>query len=487
MRADRDPQADGFGAVELAGVEYLPEEARDSHPANVFAVFLGANLGWTTIIFGYLAVVFGLSFWDTVTSFGLGTLLGALLTAPLALYGPRTGTNMTVSSGAAFGIRGRFVGTALALAFALVFAAITVWTSGDAIVAAGHRLLGTPDSDLATALAYAVIAVEMVTVALYGHATIVAMQKFVIPVVGLVLVAGLFVFAGDFHPGARSGGYELGGYWPTWMLIFVIGVAGPVSYASNIGDYTRRISGTRFSDRQVVGWTAAGLFLGLVLPTLFGAFTASSIELVSDDYLADLVAGAPAWYSAAIVVVAVLGGLGQGVLCVYASGLDLETLVPRSTRLHTTIVTSALATVLLYLGVFVFDAADAATAISVLLNAFAVPWVAILLVDILRHRTSGYDPVDLQAFADRRHGGRYWFTGGFSVPALAAWVAGTVFGLLCANTTLYVGPVANAFGGVDPTVGGGILTVAVYLVASRLAPRPTPARASDPAPAEVSA
>ena len=52
---------------------------------------------------------------------------------------------MTVSSGAHFGILGRFIGSGLALVFALVFAAITVWTSGDAIVAAGHRLLGTPE------------------------------------------------------------------------------------------------------------------------------------------------------------------------------------------------------------------------------------------------------------------------------------------------------------------------------------------------------
>ena len=180
----RGSTEDHFGAVETAGVEYLPEEARDSRPRNLGAVFLGANLTWTNVVFGAFAILFGLSFWQTVASMVVGTAVGTLAVLPTATIGPRTGTNMTVSSGAFFGIRGRFIGSGLALAIALGFAAVTVWTSGDALVAAGHRLLGTPDTDVAHGIAYAVVAALMVAVALYGHATIVAMQKIVVPVVG---------------------------------------------------------------------------------------------------------------------------------------------------------------------------------------------------------------------------------------------------------------------------------------------------------------
>jgi purine-cytosine permease-like protein len=160
---------DHVGAIETAGVEYLPEAARDSRPANLGAVFLGANLTWTNVVFGAFAILFGLSFWQTVTSMAVGTAVGTLAVLPTAVIGPRTGTNMTVSSGAFFGIRGRFIGSGLALAIALGFAAVTVWTSGDAIVAAAHRLLGTPATHLVHAVAYAVVAALMVTVALYGH------------------------------------------------------------------------------------------------------------------------------------------------------------------------------------------------------------------------------------------------------------------------------------------------------------------------------
>jgi purine-cytosine permease-like protein len=88
------------------------------------------------------------------------------VTAPLALLGTRTGTNNTVSSGAHFRVTG--------------------------------RLVGTPTGDGALAIGYALIAVEIATVALYGHATVVALQKIVVPVVGVLLLLGIPAFAGGF-------------------------------------------------------------------------------------------------------------------------------------------------------------------------------------------------------------------------------------------------------------------------------------------------
>jgi purine-cytosine permease-like protein len=456
---------DRVGAVENAGVEYLPEDARDSRPRNLGAVFLGANLTWTNVVFGAFAILFGLSFWQTVTSMAVGIAVGTLAVVPTAIIGPRTGTNMTVSSGAFFGIRGRFIGSGIALAIAFGFAAVTVWTSGDAIVAAGHRLLGTPENDLVHAIAYAAVAALMVTVALYGHATIVAMQKVVVPVVGALMILGVFAFAGGFNPGASSGQYMLGGFWQTWALSAVLFAAAPISYVPTIGDYTRRISARQFSNRRICAALGIGMFVGVLLPSLFGAFTAVSFAEFAnptDSYLDDLVSASPGWYVLPIVVISLLGGLSQGVLCVYASGLDLEGLAPQLKRTQTTIITAAVAIALLYLGVFVFDAVESVTAMTVALNAVITPWVAILAIGALRTKT--YDPTDLQAFAQGRHGGRYWFTGGWNVPAVVAWTVGAVFGLLAVNTTLYVGPLAGIAGGVDvSTIGSAALAGLIYV------------------------
>ena len=455
---------DQVGAIESAGVEYLPEIARDSRPRNLGAVFLGANLTWTNVVFGAFAILFGLSFWQTVASMIVGTAVGTLAVMPTAVIGPRTGTNMTVSSGAFFGIRGRFIGSGIALAIALGFAAVTVWTSGDAIVAAGHRLLGTPVNDAVRAVAYAAVAGLMVTVALYGHATIVAMQKVVVPIVGTLMILGVFAFAGSFAAAESGGEYALGGFWPTWTLCAVLFAAAPISYGPTIGDYTRRISALQFSNRRICTALGAGMFVGVLLPSLFGAFTAMTFVAPTDSYLDDLVAAAPGWYVLPIVIISLLGGLSQGVLCVYASGLDLEGLAPRLKRTQTTTITAAIAIVLLYLGVFVFDAVESVTATTVALNAVITPWVAILAIGALRTKT--YDPVDLQAFARGVQGGRYWFTRGWNLPAVAAWTAGAVFGVLAVNTELYVGPLADMARGVDMSTIGSALIAGLIYVAS---------------------
>ena len=452
---DDAPAADRFGRIEALGIEFIPDEERDSRPRNMFTVFFGGNLAFSVIVFGWLPVTFGLSFTSAISASGVGIALGTLLIAPMALLGPRTGTNNNVSSGAHFGVRGRVIGSGLTLLFALAYAAIAVWTSGDALVAASHRLLGTPVNDVILALGYGLISVEIVMVALFGHGTVVGLQKFVVPVIGVLLLVGVFAFAPTFHdvPGPS---YLLGGYWSTWFLQVAIAVGGPLSYAPTLGDYSRRIS-RQHSDRSVLGATCLGVALGLLATSAFGSFTAASFEHPTASYVGDLVLQSPGWYVVPILLIALVGGLGQGVLNIYASGLDLEALVPRLRRVHTTLITSLAAVVLLYLGFFVFDAVDSITAITLVLNGVAAPWVAINSVGFLLARNGRYDPMDLQVFNQGRRGGRYWFTRGWNLRAVVPWLVASAFGVLAVNTTLYVGPLADLAGGVDLSLVGSFL------------------------------
>lgn len=467
----RPDRTDRFGHIETAGVEFIPEAERDSSPANVFAVFFGGNLAFSVIIFGWLPISFGLGWRDAMTASAVGIAFGTLLIAPMSLLGPRTGTNNVVSSGAHFGVRGRLIGSFLTLTFALAYAAIAVWTAGDALVAAAHRAFGTPDNDLVLAFGYGLIALEIVVVASFGHATVVALQKFVIPVVGVLLLLGVFAFAPSFDAGQSGGDYLLGSYWSTWLLCVSIAIGGPLSYAPTLGDYTRRVSRTRFSDRSVLLATGAGVAGGLYVAALFGIFTASTFDQLSASYVRDLVAAAPAWYVIPIVLIALGGGLGQGVLNIYASGLDLEALIPRLKRIHTTLITSAVAIALLYIGVFVIDAVDAITAMTLILNGVAGPWVAINVVGFLAARRGVYDPADLQVFNEGRRGGRYWFTRGLNLRAAIPFALASVLGILAVNTTVYVGPLADVAGGVDVSlIGSGLVAALGYLVTLKVWP-----------------
>src|SRR5262249_54663330 len=190
------------------------------------------------------------------------------------------------------------------------------------------------------------------------------------------MILGVFAFAGGFDPGAPGGEYALGGFWQTWALSAVLFAAAPISYGPTIGDYTPRISSIRVSDKQICGALGVGMFLGVLLPSLSGAFPAMTFATPPASYIDDLVAASPAWYVLPIVVISLFGGMSQGVLCVYASGLDLEGLAPRLKRTQTTIITAAVAIALLYIGGFVFDAVDSVPAMTVALDAVLTPWVA---------------------------------------------------------------------------------------------------------------
>ena len=144
---------DRAGRVEEAGVAYIPEAERDSRPANLAAVFFGGNLAFSVIVFGWLPVTFGLGLVGGGDASALGLALGTLITAPLALLGPRTGTNNTVSERRALRRHRPARGLRADAGVRLAYAAIAVWTSGDALVAGAHRLFGTPAGDGALASA----------------------------------------------------------------------------------------------------------------------------------------------------------------------------------------------------------------------------------------------------------------------------------------------------------------------------------------------
>src|ERR671911_23111 len=87
---------DHLGRIESQGVEFIPESERESSPANLAAVFLGGNLAFSVIVFGWLPITFGLNFASAMTASLIGLAIGTLVTAPLALLGIRTGTNNPV-------------------------------------------------------------------------------------------------------------------------------------------------------------------------------------------------------------------------------------------------------------------------------------------------------------------------------------------------------------------------------------------------------
>jgi purine-cytosine permease-like protein len=448
--------------IEQRGVDTIPEAERTSGPRDLLSILLGSNLCLGVIVFGWLPVSFGLGLWASVTSVVAGTLVGVAFTAPLALVSLRTATNLSTSSGAFFGVRGRLVGSVVGLLLSLGYTALTLWIGGDVMVGTLARLTGLPTGDATHAAVYALLAACTVVAAVYGYRLLLQLSKALAIGMVVLLAAGLMAYAGDFTPApVPDTPYLLGSFWPTWALSAVAaGLSGPVAFITLLGDYTRYVSPARYSSKTVWRTTCLGLVAGLLIPQLFGTYTALAAR-GSVDYAGPLVDASPVWYLVPLLLAATAGSVGNAGLMLYSMGLDLDAILPRATRARATLVVAAVATAFVFLGHFASDAQTAMTTFVLLLTAVGTPWAVITLIG--HGRCGGtYDPEALQVYNRRARGGVYWFAGGWHARAVVSWALGAAVGLASVSTPLYEGPLLALTGGVDCSfvlsgVVGGLL------------------------------
>lgn len=434
--------------IEKRGVDTLPEADRTGRPRDVLGILVGSNMCLGVVVFGWLPASFGLGFWAAVSSMVVGTLLGVLLVAPLSVISLRTATNLSTSSGGHFGVRGRLIGSVIGLLLALGYAALTLWTGGAAIVGPLHRILGAPGGNSAYAVTYAVVAALTVLVAVFGYHLLNRMSRWIAIGTAVVLVLGIVAYANQFQTAPVVQDYALGSFWPTWFLSAVAaGLSGPMAFITLLGDYTRYVSPRKHSPRRVLVSAGVGMVLVLLLPQLFGTFTAYAAR-AADDYVGPLVAAGPSWFLVLLLLNAVFGTVGNAGILLYSMGLDLDAIVPPMTRVQATGLIAVLATALVFLGHFAWDAQGAVTAFVLLLTAVGTPWAVITLLGFARFR-GRYDADALQVYNRRSRGGIYWYTGGWNLRATAAWAAGSLTGLLSVDTSLCTGPLVRFTGGVD--------------------------------------
>ncbi|MER7538021.1 cytosine permease [Streptomyces sp. NPDC097704] len=451
--------------IEQRGVDTIPEAERTSGPRDLVSILLGSNLCLGVIVFGWLPVSFGLGFWASVTSVITGTLVGVAVTAPLALVSLRTATNLSTSSGAFFGVRGRLVGSVVGLLLSLGYTALTLWIGGDVMVGTLARLVGLPTGGAAHAAVYAFLAACTVVGAVYGYRLLLRLSKALAIGMTVLLAVGLAAYAGDFTTAAvPDTPYLLGSFWPTWLLSAVAaGLSGPVAFITLLGDYTRYVSPERYSAKTVWRATCLGLTVGLLVPQLFGTFTALAAR-GGLDYAGPLVEASPVWYLVPLLISATAGSVGNAGLMLYSMGLDLDAILPKATRARATLVVAAVATAFVFAGHFASDAQTAMTSFVLLLTAIGTPWAVITLIG---HARCGgaYDPEALQVFNNRSRGGIYWFSAGWHPRATFSWAVGAAVGLAAVSTPLYEGPLLALTGGIDCSfVFSGIVGGALYAV-----------------------
>jgi len=455
--------ADAVGHIEKRGIEFIPDAERHSKPREMGFVFFGTQMTYGSIVIGALPVAFGLGWLGAFTSILIGMVIGSLLVAGMAVMGPRAGTNSTVTSGAFFGIRGRYVGSFITQVIDLGYFAMVLWISAPPLVQAGHLLFGLPTGQTPLTVALLFLAVVVLSLGIFGHATLVAGERFA-AWSGLL---GLLVLTGFCLPHAAPHGTPLvlGGWWPSWALAVTVTIANAISYAPFVGDYARYIPSATPS-RRVFHWPFWGMVLGCLIACGCGAVIGFA---VSDpfDPTAQMLLPLPHGLILPLVLIGFIANAANGGMVVYNGMLDLQAVLWRLSRVQVGLIFSAIGLTLAYLGLIVFNAASAILALCSIVTVLVTPWSIINVLGYLRHGRR-FAVSDLQAFESRGPRGRYWYAGGFNPAAVLSWLAAIVVGLLFSDTAFFAGPLAHLAHGVDLSfVSAAVLGGALYLLLDR--------------------
>ncbi|GAC1037831.1 cytosine permease [Pseudomonas sp. No.117] len=470
---------DGITRIETFGVEQIPAHERSATPLDLFRLIFGGANTFATAVLGSFPILFGLSFQAGVLAIVAGVLCGALILAPMGLFGALNGTNNAVSSGAHFGVHGRIVGSFLSLLTAIAFFSLSVWSSGDALVGGAQRLVGLPENALTLGLAYGLFAILVLAVCLYGFRFMLWVNKIAVISASLLFLLGIPAFAGGFDAG-YAGTLQLGqpGFWAAFVGAALVAMSNPVSFGAFLGDWSRYIP--RETPRLRILLAVIAAQAATLIPFLFGLATASLVAVRAPDYIAQnnyvggLLAIAPTWYFLPVCLLAVIGGLSTGTTALYGTGLDLSSVLPRLlTRVRATLLIGLAAIAFIFIGRFSFNLVQSVSTFAVLIVTCTSPWMVIMILGLLVRR-GFYCPDDLQVFTRGERGGRYWFHHGWNWRGMGAWIPSALLGLAFVNLPgQFVGPLGELAGGIDLSLPLSLGSAALlYLVLLQLFPEP---------------
>ncbi len=467
------------GEIERHGIESIPDKDRTATIFDFMRIEWGGSNSLATAVLGAFPIIFGLSFWQSLAATIIGVLVGAIILAPMAIFGPLTGTNNAVSSSAHFGVVGRIVGSFLSLLTAISFFSISVWSSGDAVVGAAQRFLRVHPTDLGFAAAYAIFAAAVLVVSIFGFRLMLLVNKVaVIAATALFFVGGLaFYPAFDSRYAGAGMHWNESRFWPAFIGATLVVLANPVSFGAFLGDWSRYLP--RNTDKwRLMGASVAAQLLTL-LPFTFGLATTSIIARVEPKYLAQvdytggLIAIAPPQFLVPLLLLAVISGMSTGTTSLYGTGLDFSSVFPRLSRPKATFLIGSIACGLIFIGRFVFNLIDAITTFVSLIVVTTTPWMVVMIIGYIVRR-GYYLPEAMQVFNRGQQGGPYWFCSGWNIPGVTAWLVSASIALLMVNMPgHFVGWLGHLAGDLDVSLLAALgVPALLYPVLLYLFPEP---------------
>ncbi|MFE3943277.1 purine-cytosine permease family protein [Streptomyces sp. NPDC059118] len=452
--------------METRGLEPVPDNERTGRVRTLFPTWVGANLTVLLLTVGAgLVVLDGLNLWQVLVVAVLASVIGFGLVGLVSIAGRRGGAPGMALSRAVFGQRGNLLPGALTWVARWGWETVNAVTGTYAVLAVLGLLFGVTGSH---GLTLATLLVFVGCSWLVSGLGIGALR--VCCTWSAYLFSGVSVLVLIHLAGATDWREALGRpAGPTGMVIAGVGTlaAGGISWAPSGPDFARYLPRTA-SGRAMVAATVGGAGIAYLPMVLMGAVMAVAEPglAVTRDPVAFIGPLLPGWLSVPYLLLIVVGMVLINAMSMYSAGFTAQTLGFTVSRVWAVGMNAAIS-LLLGASLMLTAAGFLDTFVS-FLNLLAVTfsaWIGVFAVDLLRGRA--YDPV---ALLDTTPTSAYWYTGGFSVPAVTAWAGGLAAGLLLTSVRWFSGPLATTWPGRQGLGWAATITVSAALYA--ILPRP---------------
>ncbi|MEU3243145.1 MULTISPECIES: purine-cytosine permease family protein [unclassified Streptomyces] len=476
--------SDRVGTVETRGIEPVPDDERHGNAGQMFWTWFAANISILGLPLGATLVAFrGLNIWQALAVAVVGSVGSFALVGVLSLAGKKGGAPALTLSRAVFGQRGNAGPTLITWLSRVGWETITTTTAAYALLALLNHVFGLRQNDVLTLVCLLVFIACTLLISGLGHATIMWINKWATVVFGVLnlVVIGFLVDTIDWADVVHAQAGPLSG---VIAGIGFIAAGTGIGWANAGADYARYLPRS-LPGRRLVTASAFGAGIPLVVLVSLGSLLSAGDTTLaeSSNPVGAINSLLPSWMAVPYLIAAFGGLLMSNHLSTYSAGLTMITLglrVPRPLAV-------GLDVLLMFLGgiYFMLVADDFYGPFSTFLTLLAVPisaWVGIVLVDSARGRD--YDP---DALMDRTRTSRYWYSAGFRVPAVLAWVVAIVVGLLfteastSADNVWFAGPLAHTWAGTNG-LGWALAMAAgaaVYALGSRTRPADGPSAEAD--------
>lgn len=458
-----DLQRDRVGKIELTGIEVVREEARHGSVRELLFLWIGTNTAISYAVFGALIVlIFHLTLAEGLIAAIGGSLISSAFAGLVCALGKNANKPAMALSEHTFGGIFNRLPSLVAYVNQLGWEVVLLATAVLGVEAAALAL-GDKSQTAVGVIALIVMLVAAISLALLGHATIIAFNKWITWILVALTIVYLIVawkevsVHADVVSSAMKGGGALGVVGGIILIMSSVGL----SFVSTTPDYARYFKPTARTS-TIVGVTTVGMGVPTAAITAFGVLTFATMGSISyvNNPIVQLLAPIPKWLQVVILIPFVLALLSSVVYNLYSSGLDLMVVGVPLPRTRTIIIDAA---VLVGGSIFiVFFSKSYAGTVTGFLLMLAVPlcaWAGLVVGHQMIGRKLGWLRSPSASSSAERESRR----------PVHGWVAGAVYMVACAIGLGLVSSTSPAFnwvgyiGGRSSTVAGSDLGILIAL------------------------